>query len=116
MCSTIEIGTLFEDKPDELVLAYDGIVQGVSNWQPNSIGASIHTVVMTSQKAWLIIRPMKKELDVKFYYDEILESERLKRVSKFGKKYAHHLRIKDPEELDEEIFELLRMGHEYSLR
>jgi hypothetical protein len=116
MCSDVEIGELFMDKPDELVLAYDDIVQAVADWQPNSIGASLHSVVMSSQKAWLIIKPMKKELDLKFYYDEQLDSYRLKGVYRSGKKFAHHIRVSDPEELDAEVFRLLRMGFEYSLK
>lgn len=116
MCSDVEIGELFMDKPDELVLAYDDIVQAVADWQPNSIGASLQSVVMSSQKAWLIIKPMKKELDLKFYFGEQLDSDRLKGVYRSGKKFAHHIRVSDPEELDAEVFRLLRMGFEYSLK
>lgn len=116
MCAEVEIGELFLDKPDELVLAYDDIVQAVADWQPNSIGASLHSVVMSSQKAWLIIKPMKKELDLKFYYGEQIESDCLKSVHRSGKKYAHHIRISQPEQLSREVFRLLRMGFEYSLQ
>jgi len=115
MCSTKDMGELFVDKPDELVLAFDAIIEGTSHWEPNTVGASINTIVFTSQKAWLIVKPMTKELDVKFYFDEILESDALKKVSAFGKKYAHHIRLKSVEEVDAEVFRLLKMGHEYSL-
>ncbi|MEM6800144.1 MAG: DUF5655 domain-containing protein [Bacteroidota bacterium] len=116
MCIQKDVGELFVGKPDELVLAYDDIIQVISQWEPHSLGASINTIVITSQKAWLIIKPMKKELDLKFYHDEALGSKKLKKVQAWGKKFAHHIRIKGPEELDEEVLELLRMGFEYSLR
>lgn len=116
MCTSKSIGEIFFDKPDALVIAYDDIVQRVSAWKPNSIGASVHAVVMCSKKAWLILKPMKAALDVKFYYDEQIDSDRLKKVYQNGSKYAHHIRISHPDELDDEIFRLLSMGFEYSLK
>lgn len=116
MCSTKDMAKLFVGKPDELVLAFDAILEGTAQWEPNTAGASINTIVFTSRKAWLIVRPMTKELDVKFYNDEKLESDALKKVSAFGKRYAYHIRLKSAEEVDGEVFRLLKMGHEYSLR
>jgi hypothetical protein len=36
----------------------------------DSVGASKNAIIFTNRKVWLIIRPMKEKLDVKFYYDE----------------------------------------------
>lgn len=116
MCTNRDIGELFLGKPDELVLAYDEIEQVISQWKPFSAGASVHSIVIASEKAWLIIKPMKAELDVKFYHDTIIDSPALKRVVNYGAKAAHHLRVKSPENLTDEVFRLLRMGFEYSLK
>ena len=98
------------------MLAYDDLVQAVNHWQPNSIGASTNAIVFASEKAWLIVKPMKKELDVKFYNDEPLESGRLKSVYKVSNKYAHHFRLRGPGELSSELLRLLKVGHTYSLK
>ncbi|MEO0470677.1 MAG: DUF5655 domain-containing protein [Bacteroidota bacterium] len=116
MCVLREVGELFLDKPDEMVLAYDDVLQIISKWQPNTWGASVSSIVFTSKKAWLIIKPMKKWLDIKFYHDEEIRSDFIAKVSRFGKKHAYHIRVSRPEELNEEIFELLKMGFAYSLR
>ena len=115
MCSTKEIGELFLDKPDALVLAYDDIIQGISGWKPFSSGASVHSIIITSKKAWLIIKPMKKELDVKFYTAQPVDSDRIRRTTTYPNKVAHHLRISDPVQVNREFFEILRHGYEYSL-
>ncbi|MEM6261040.1 MAG: DUF5655 domain-containing protein [Bacteroidota bacterium] len=115
MCTTKDIGELFLGKPDELVLAYDDLVQGMAGWEPNSIGASIHSIVMTSKKAWLIIKPMKSQLDVKFYTDDPPISKRIKKTTSYRNKFACHIRIAHPDEIDEEVFFLLRKGFEHSL-
>lgn len=85
MCVKKDIGELFLGKPDDLVLAYDAILQATETWTPNTQGASVHSIIFTSQKAWLIVKPMKKELDVKFYYGTTIESNLIKKVSKMGK-------------------------------
>lgn len=115
-CTQIELGELFLGKPDDLVLAFDDILLAVANWEPNHVGTATKSIVFTSQKAWLIIKPMRKELDVKFYLDKPLESGRLKKVTALGKKYAHHIRVQTPEQVNSELIDLLRQGYEFSLR
>lgn len=79
------------------------------------MGTARKAIVFTSTKAWLIVRPMTKELDLKFYYGEPLNSGVLKKVQPYNKKFAHHIRIKNENQLNEEVFRLLKKGHEYTL-
>ena len=87
----------------------------VMEWQPNSVGAAKHAVVFTNKKAWLIIKPMSKELDVKFYHSEQLESDELKKVAPFGKKFAYHIRIKHEFEVTNEVMRLLKLGFDFAM-
>lgn len=114
-CVTKTIGDFFADKPDNLVLAFDQILTQVIDWEPNSVGTSQNAIIFTSKKAWLIIRPMKKELDVKFYYSTPIESGLVKKVTVFNGKYAHHFRIQDEQEVTSDLVELLKMGYDFSL-
>jgi hypothetical protein len=109
------MGELFLGKPDDLVLAFDVILQETGGWGEMTVGTAKNCIVFTSCKAWLILRPMTKELDVKFYYSEIIPSERVRKTTAYGKKYAHHIRVRSEREVDEELFDLLRKGHEFSL-
>ena len=115
ICTTKDIGELFLDKSDELVLAFDRIMTVVMDWQPSFMGPSVNTIVFTNNKAWLIIKPMKKELDIKFYHHERLESSWIKKCSKNTWRYAYHLRVSNEEEMDKEFFELLRMGYDHAM-
>ena len=114
-CVKVDIGELFIDKPDELVLAYDTLCQMVMPWQPNSVGATAKAIVFASQKAWLIVKPMKTELDLKFYYSEPIESELIRRRGTMGKKFAHHVRINHEDQISAELLKLLKMGYDFSL-
>ena len=109
-CVKKTVDKLFVDRPDHLVLAYDRVMNEVMHWKPNSVGASRHSVVFANHKAWLIVKPMTQELDLKFYYHEALDSEVFKKVAPFGKKYAHHIRIREEYEVTPEVLALLREG------
>ena len=115
-CVNVDIGELFMGKPDDLVLAYDTLYQRVMPWQPNSVGATAKAIVFASKKAWLIVKPMKAELDLKFYYHEPIESDLIKRRGVMGKKHAHHIRINHEDQVGPQLLELLKMGHEFSIR
>ncbi len=115
-CSNVDMGELFLGKPDNLVLAFDALLMEVSKWTPCSAGTAKNSIVFASKKAWLIVKPMTKELDLKFYNDEPLDSYRLKKVSASFGKYAHHIRVKSEVELDQELYAILRIGFNHSLK
>lgn len=115
-CTTFDMGELFLGKPDALVASFDLLLQEVQDWEPMSMGAAKHSIVLTSIKAWLIVKPMKSELDLKFYNSKVLDSGRFKKVTQYNAKYAHHIRISDPMEVDRQLIDLLRIGFDYSLQ
>ncbi len=115
-CVEQDLGILFENRSDNLVIAFDSLMTSVLNWEPNSIGASKNTIVFTNKKAWLIVRPMTKELDVKFYYDESLDGDVFKKITFYGGKYAHHIRIKDELEITSEVLDFLKIGFDFAMR
>jgi len=116
MCVDHTIDDIFADVSDSLVLAFDAIFSTVMSWTPITAGASVHAVVFTNKKAWLIIRPMSKTLDVKFYNDEPVDSDAFKKITEYKGKYAHHLRIADASEVTDEVFDLLRIGWEFGMK
>lgn len=115
-CNEKTIDDIFAKTTDDVLLAFDRIMTEVINWEPCSLGAAKKAVVFTSRKAWLIVRPLTKVLDVKFYHDERIEHELVHKTEMWGKKFAHHIRLENEVEVTEEVFELLKQGHEFSLK
>ncbi len=107
---------LFENKPDYLVLAFDTLMTEIMSWEPNTVGTSVNTIIFANKRTWLIIRPMTKELDVKFYASESIDNERFKKIQDYNGKFAHHLRVREEEEIDEEFLALLKIGYDYGMR
>ncbi len=115
MCTTKTIDDLFVGKRENVVLAFESVLRVTMDWEPQTIGASVHTIIFTSRKAWLIVRPMSKELDLKFYYNEPLDSSLIFKIVPYGKQFGHHIRLKDGSHMSNELIDLLRKGFERSL-
>ena len=115
-CGETTIDEIFAKSSDELILTFDRILTEVVSWEPCTVGAAKKAVVFTSKKAWLILRPLKKELDLKFYCDQPIESDLPEKVRPSFGKFAHHIRLQNEEQVTSEVIDLLRQGFEYSLR
>lgn len=116
MCTTKTIDDLFENKADNVVLAFESVLNVTMDWEPQSIGASVNTVVFTNEKAWLIVRPMRKELDLKFYYSEPLDSELIWKIDTLGNRLGHHIRLQDGTQMTNELIDLLRKGFVHGMK
>ncbi len=112
MCSTKSIDDIFEGKPENLILAFDQVLVGVIDWEPCTVGASTNTIVFTKEKAWLIIRPMSKLIDIKFYHPTKIDHRLVQKTTHYGNKFAHHIRISDESEVTTELLNLLRIGYD----
>ncbi|WP_420461028.1 DUF5655 domain-containing protein [Neolewinella sp.] len=118
-CSHHTIEDLLAERPPELTLAFDALLLAVADWQPQTIGAGKAAIIFNNGKAWMVVRPMKAELDVAFFYGELLKSPVIKtaRLDNMGKnKYIHHIRLRDESYVTDEVIGLLRKGFNYMLK
>lgn len=115
-CVVKDVGELLLNSPDEHVLAWDKLNEAVLRWEPNHCGASVKSIVYTSKRVWMVIKPMKQWLDVKFYHSERLEHDRIKRHSGYRSKTGHHLRIRSEADVDEEVLAWLRASWDDSVK
>lgn len=117
MCSDNTVDDIFSGKPDDLLLAFDDLLVAVIDWQPNDVSAAKKAIVFTNKRAWLIVRPMSKLLDIAFYTDGPLVSPFLhKSAPSMGKKHRHQIRVSGPGEINAEMLELLRVGYDFGNR
>jgi len=110
MCTDTTIDDIFAGKPVDLLLAFDKLLVAVIDWEPCTVGTSTKSIVFTKKKAWLIVRPMSKELDLKIYTPEKLSHRLIKKSVPYPNKYAHHIRISTDQEVTTELLDLLQKG------
>lgn len=114
MCTNTTIDEIFEGKSDALLLAFDKLLVGVIDWEPCSVGTSTKSIVFTKEKAWLIVKPMSKALDIKFYFSKVIPHKLVFKTTHFGKKYAHHIRVNDESEITLELLQLIKKGYDFA--
>ncbi|SEQ14881.1 hypothetical protein SAMN05444359_10668 [Neolewinella agarilytica] len=119
MCNDLTVEDLFAGKPDDLQLAFDDVLLAVMDWQPNDVGAAAKAVVFTNTRAWLIVRPMSKLLELSFYTDSILSGPMIHKSGpnmNSKTKFRHSIRISGPGQITPEIVDMLKLGYDYGLR
>lgn len=111
-CSRVSLGSLFEGRSEGLALVFDKILAEVSDWDKVLISTTPNCVVFYRRKAFLVIRPMKKWLDIKFY-SKVAHKDKpvLKSVAE-GKKFGNHIRLTTLDELKPRVFIYLREAYD----
>ena len=113
-CQKIEIDELFVDKSDAIVLAFDTILQQVSSWENVEISATKNCIVFVKNKTFLVLKPMKKHLETKFYSDSIFDDEALHKCSLWGSKYEGIMRFENENQLSQNFFEYVKKSYQIS--
>ena len=113
-CQKIEIDELFIDKSDEIVLAFDTILQQVSSWENVEISATKNCVVFVKNKTFLVLKPMKKQLEAKFYSNTFLDDEALHKCSLWGSKYEGIMRFENENQLSQNFFDYVKISYQIS--
>jgi hypothetical protein len=94
------------------MLLFDKILAKVADWPKVMVGYTPYCIVFTRCVGFLVIRPMKKWLDIKFY-SAIPHPEKpvLKSVAAC-KKFANHIRVTTLDDLRPGLFKYIRMSYE----
>jgi hypothetical protein len=113
-CKEVAIDDLFVDKTDEIVLAFDRIYQRYLEADDVDISATKNCVVFLRNKTFLVIKPMKKWLEVKFYSPGVIEDDSLHKCELWGKKFHGIVRFESEHQINQRFFEYFEVSYEMS--
>lgn len=112
-CVKVSIDSLFEGKAEELVLVFDRLLSEIIDWDNVAVSATQNCIVFVHHQTFLIIRPMKNQLDLKFYSEtEQVELPIIKSIFYSGK-YENHIRIATSSELNQTIYNLIKQSYKF---
>ncbi|MFD0793123.1 DUF5655 domain-containing protein [Mucilaginibacter litoreus] len=111
-CQRVSLDSLFEGRSPELVLAFDKILAEVADWDKVLVGVTPNCIVFTRRVGFLIIRPMKKWLDIKFYSAAPYPEKPVIKSFKSGNKYENHIRVASTEDIRPGLFVNIRDSYE----
>jgi hypothetical protein len=110
-CVKVSIDSLFEGKAEELILVFDKLLSEIIDWENVAVSATQNCIVFVHHQTFLIIRPMKKQLDLKFYSEtEQVEFPIIKSIFYSGK-YENHIRVSALSELNQTIYNLIKQSY-----
>jgi Domain of unknown function (DUF5655) len=113
-CKEVIIDDLFMNKSDEILLAFDRLLQVVAEWQNVEISATKNCVVFVNNKTFLVAKPLTRFLELKFYSKEHIEDEELYKLQLWGSKYEGIIRIKNENELKPKHFQYFKNSYRIS--
>lgn len=109
--------------PDDLFLRKDPVIhllfrklhKKLSTWKSVEGSATKNCIVYVAKTSFLIIRPMKSALDIKFYLSEATEDFPVYKTEPWGKRFAHHIRLFEESDLDDAVWSFLKRSYQEDL-
>ncbi len=111
-CAKVNLDTLFEGKSAELVLTFDKLLLAVADWDDIAISNTPNCVVFVHNQTFLVIRPMKASLDVKFYSTVAPSGIILNKSYIYSGRYANDIRLSRLEDITPGILRYIRDSYE----
>jgi hypothetical protein len=112
-CARVSLDSLFEGRSPELVLVFDKILAEVADWEGVLVGVTPNCIVFTRRVAFLVIRPMKKELDLKFYSKVLHPEKPVIKSTAACRKFENHIRLSQTDDLRPALFTYLRESYDF---
>ena len=111
-CVKVSIDSLFEGKADELVFVFDKLLSEIVDWENVAVSATQNCIVFVHNQTFLIIRPMKKELDLKFYSATQQEEEPILKSIFYSGKFENHIRVSKLEDLTQTVYSFIKQSYQ----
>jgi Domain of unknown function (DUF5655) len=111
-CVKVSIDSLFEGKAEELVFVFDKLLSEIIDWKNVAVSATQNCIVFVHNQTFLIIRPMKKELDLKFYSATQQEEDPILKSISYSGKFENHIRVSKLEDLTQTVYAYLKQSYQ----
>ncbi len=98
----------FSDKPEKIKKIFDLILSAIEDYSKVQISFLNHAIIISGKSSFLALKPKKQYMDVEIVLNEELnEFPIYKTVRASRNKFAHFIKIEEPEEVDSNIKKLV---------
>lgn len=111
-CVKVSIDSLFEGKGEELVFVFDKLLSEIIDWENVAVSTTKNCIVFVHNQTFLIIRPMKTALDLKFYSAIQQEEEPIMKSVPYSGKFENHIRVSKLEDLTQSVYSYLKQSYQ----
>ena len=110
-CVKVDIDSLFENKAPILITLFDKLLLEIADWSDVNISATKNCIVFVKSQTFLIIRPMKKELDIKFYLPNFSDEIPITKCVEYSGKFETHIRVSEIDHITPQVFRLIKTSY-----
>jgi hypothetical protein len=111
-CARVSIDSLFKGRPEEMVLVFDKLLAEVADWTDVLVSTTPNCIVFVHRKTFLVVRPMQKVLDVKFYSEAVYNGAPVLKSFLYAGKYVNNVRVKTLNELTPLVLKLIWQSYQ----
>lgn len=110
-CKEVAVDDLFVNKSDEIVLAFDKLLEHTFFGEDIEMSATKNCVVFVRNKTFLVVKPMTKFLEIKFYSSEMIDDEDLFKCQVWGGKHEGICRVAHAQGFKSKFFQYFRNSY-----
>ena len=114
-CKRIAVDKLFQGKPPELHAVFKALEKAIKSWNGVSSSATKSCIVFIAAKTFLVVKVMKRELDLKFVLPEETADFPIYKTARYGNKLEHYIRLQTIDDLDGDVIRFIRRSYELSV-
>lgn len=111
-CARISLDDLFKGKPAELILLFDKLLAEVADWPLVLVGTTPNCITFVHRQTFFVIRPMQKQLDLKFYSKYKLEQPPVIKSIATAGRFQNNIRMNNISELHPQLFNWIRESYD----
>lgn len=111
-CAKVELNSLFQNKAEIVNHLFDKLLAQLIDWPNIAYSATKNCVVFVHKKTFLVVKPMKTALDIKFHLPYFSEEFPIYKSVQHGSKFETSIRLHDFEDLDQEVIQLIKFSYD----
>jgi hypothetical protein len=106
------VEALFQRKEPVVYDLYIRVQKGISRWRGVKWSATQNCIVYIGESTFLIIKPMRTCLELKFSLSEVVDTFPVYKAQQWGKRVWHLVRLYEKGDVDEAVWKLLKRAYE----